>query len=68
VEILGERHAGSEKEPKEMDGKFLIRYIILMLVLLICIGLAWYLTTYARVPSDAVLAERTETWAAGQYI
>jgi predicted Co/Zn/Cd cation transporter (cation efflux family) len=52
----------------EMDSKFLIRYIILLVVLLICAGLAWYLTTQAQVPSDAVLAGGVEPWIMEQCI
>lgn len=47
-----------------LNRKFILRYLILTAILVICAGAAWFLTNTARVPSeDAVLArlsERTE--------
>lgn len=40
-----------------MTHKYLVRYVIFILVLLICAGAAWYLTNASGAPhEDAVLA------------
>ena len=45
-----------------MNRDYLRRYLLLILVLIICAGVAWYLTNAAGHPAeDAVLAKRNVT-------
>lgn len=40
-----------------MNRKFILRYLILIAILVICAGVAWYLTNASQAPAeDAVLA------------
>lgn len=40
-----------------MNRKFILRYLILIVILVICAGVAWYLTNSSQIPADdAVLA------------
>lgn len=44
-----------------LNRKFILRYLILAAILVVCAGAAWYLTNASRVPSeDAVLAWLSE--------
>lgn len=44
-----------------LNRKFILRYLILAAVLVVCAGAAWYLTNASKVPSeDAVLAWASE--------
>lgn len=44
----------------EMERKFLIRYIILMILLIILASAAWYMSRQTGTPVDAVLAKGKE--------
>lgn len=44
-----------------MNRKFILGYLILLVILIICAGAAWYLTNLPKEPvEDAVLVEHKE--------